>query len=50
MPAQSDKQANLFRMALASKKGAKVKASNPAVKRIAETLSSKKIKEFTRTK
>jgi hypothetical protein len=49
-PAVNDKQANFFRMALASKKGVKLNAKNPAVTRIAQTLSAKKIKEFTKTK
>ena len=46
MPATSEKQANLFRYALAMKKGKAAKVSGPA-KRIAETLAASKIKEFT---
>jgi hypothetical protein len=46
MPATSDAQANLFRYALAMKKGKTAKVKGPA-KRIAETLAASKIKEFT---
>lgn len=47
MPAVSDKQATLFRMALAAKKGKLKKGYSPEATRIAKALSSSKIKEFT---
>lgn len=50
MPSTSQSQQRLFGMALAMKRGKKVAVKNPAVKRIAETLSAKKIKEFSSTR
>jgi len=50
VPATSQAQQRLFGMALAVKRGKKVAVKNPAVKRIAETLSSKKIHDFAATK
>ena len=45
-PSTSERQATMFRIALAKKKGAKIKGSGPA-ERIARTLSAAKIREFT---
>ncbi len=45
MPAESPSQQRLFGMALALKRGKRVKAGG-AAKRIARTLSDDKIKEF----
>src|SRR4029077_518735 len=50
VPATSQAQQRLFGMALAVKRGKKVAVKNPAVRRIAETLSSKKIHDFAATK
>lgn len=50
MPATSVKQQHLFGMAYAIKKGAKIKTRNPAARRIANTLSASKIKEFAATR
>lgn len=46
MPAVSAKQARFFRLALAKKKGAKIKTSG-AVDRVAKALSKNTIEEFT---
>jgi hypothetical protein len=50
MPSVSNSQQKLFGMALAVQRGNKVAVKNSAVKRIAETLSSKKIQEFSSTR
>lgn len=47
MPATSDKQATLFRIAESIKKGKTKKAYSPAATKIARTLAMPKIKEFT---
>lgn len=49
MPAVSEKQATLFRIAQALKEGKKVSGKGPA-KKIAKTESLKMIKEFTHEK
>lgn len=47
MPATSDKQATLFRIAESIKKGKTKKAYSPAATKIAKSLSLPKIKDFT---
>lgn len=50
MPATSDKQATLFRIAEAMKKGKVNKKYSPQAAKIAKTLATSKIAEFTHTK
>lgn len=47
MPATSDKQAVLFRIAESMKKGKTAKKYSPKASAIAKTLTMPKIKEFT---
>ncbi len=47
MPATSERQATLFRIAESIKKGKTKKSYSPAAARIAKSLSVPKIKEFT---
>jgi len=47
MPAVSEKQRRLFAIAASIKKGKTRKAYSPAAARIAQSLSTPKIKEFT---
>lgn len=49
MPAESVKQQHLFGMALAAKRGRRVKVGKDAM-RIAKTLSEEKIKDFASLK
>lgn len=49
MPATSEAQATLFRISEAVKKGKVKKSYSPDASRIAKTLTTGKIKEFTHT-
>lgn len=49
MPAKTEAQQHLFGLALAIKRGKRVKAGG-AAKKIARTLTESKIKEFAATK
>lgn len=47
MPAISEKQATLFRIAESMKKGKTKKSYSPQAAKIAKTLTMPKVKEFT---
>lgn len=50
MPAVNEKQATIFRMALAAKEGKLKKGYSPKAQKIAKSLTASTIKEFTHEK